>query len=103
MRITDTCVYLEWPAGEFTLLVWPADRTTWREESRAITFENVDQSVVTVSDRDHVVLGGSGGAAEDIAEDGITIEEWARRTDWVAPPADSCSLDRWWNVGGVED
>lgn len=103
LRITDTCVYLEWPPGKLTLLSWPADRTTWNEESRSITFENFDGSVVTVGDGDHVVLGGGGGGADTEAEDGISSEEWVRRMDWVAPPASSCSLDRWWGVGAVED
>ncbi len=98
LRITDTCVYLEWPPGELTLLHWPADRTTWSEESRAITFENFDGSVVTVSDGDQVVLGGSGGGD---GESGISGEEFVRQMDWVSPPASSCTLDRWWGVGAV--
>lgn len=99
LRITDTCVYLEWPPGELTLLYWPSDRTTWSGESRAITFANFDRSVVTVGDGDHVVLGGSGGSGDD----GMSGEEFVRRMDWVAPPASSCSLDRWWVVGAVGD
>ena len=97
LRITNTCVYLEWPPRELTLLSWPADRTTWSEASRAITFENVDGSVVTVGDGDHVILGGSGGRGKD----GISGEEFVKRTEWVAPPASACSLDRWWGVGAV--
>lgn len=98
LRITDTCVYLE-SRGEVTLLSWPADRTMWSEESRVITYDNVDGSVVTVGDGDHVILGGSGGPGED----GISGEEFVKRTAWVAPPASSCTLDRWWGVGAVED
>lgn len=102
LRITDTCVYLE-SLGEVTMLSWPADRATWSGESRAITFENFDGSVVTVGDGDHVVLGGSGGGADSEAEDGISSEEWVKRMEWVAPPASSCSLDSWWVVGALED
>jgi hypothetical protein len=99
LRITDACVYLEDPGGDLWLLVWPADRTTWSEESRSITFENFDGSVVTVVDGDRVGLGG-GGSSE--AESGISGEEWVRRIDWVAPPSSSCSLDLRFFVGGVE-
>lgn len=98
LRITDTCVFLE-SRGEVELLVWPADRTTWSGESRAITFENFDGSVATLGDGDHVVLGG-GGDRE--AESGISGKEWVRRTDWVAPPDLSCPLDPRWGVGAVE-
>lgn len=99
LRITDSCVLLESP-GEVMLLFWPADRTTWSAESRAISFKNFDGSVFTVSDGDHVVLGG-GGDSE--AESGISGAEWVRRTKWVAPPASSCPLDPRWGVGGVGD
>jgi hypothetical protein len=99
LRITDTCVYLE-SAGELTLLTWPADRTTWSGESRTITFENFDGSIVSVGDVEHVVLGG-GGDSE--AESGISGEEWVRRMEWVAPPAPSCSLDPRFGVGIVGD
>lgn len=97
LRITDTCVSLE-SGGTVTLLFWPADRTTWGAESRAITFKNFDGSVVTVSDGDGVVLGGGGDSA---VESGISGEEWVKRMVWVARPAPSCSLDRRWGVGGV--
>jgi hypothetical protein len=99
LRITDACVYLEDPGGDLWLLVWPADRTTWSEGSRSITFENLDGSVVVVVDGDRVVLGG-GGSSE--AESGISGEEWVRRIDWVAPPSSLCSLDQRFFVGVVE-
>lgn len=98
LRITDTCVYLE-SSGEVLLLLWRADQTTWSAESRAITVDNFDGSVVTVSDGDLVVLGGSGGSE---ADSGIFGEEFVRRMDWVVPPASSCSLDKWWGVGAIE-
>jgi hypothetical protein len=98
LRITDTCVVLEF-RGEVTLLFWPADRTTWSPESQTITFANFDGSVVTVGDGDAVVLGGSGDSE---AESGLSGEEWIGRMTWVAPPAPSCPLDTRWGVGAVE-
>jgi hypothetical protein len=97
LRITDACLYLV--AGTTTtLLFWPADRTMWNSESRAITLTNVDGSVVTVGDGDHVVLGGGGDTQ---AESGLSGAEWVKRMDWIAPPAASCSLDPRWGVGAV--
>ena len=101
LRITDACVTLE-RLGEVTLLTWPADRTTWDEASRTITFENFDGTIVTVADGDDVVVGGSGGGTESEAEGGISSEEYVDRIDWVAPPASSCPLDSWWGVGAIE-
>lgn len=98
LRITDRCVYLD-AAGKLTLLTWPADRTTWNSTSHTITFVNVDGTVVTIGDGEHVVLGGGGDSA---AESGISGEDWISGRDWVAPPASSCSLDTRWGVGAVE-
>ena len=97
LRITGTCVLLE-SGGTILLLIWPADRTMWDAELRAITFMNYDGAIVTVSDGDHVVLGGGGDSA---AESGVTGEEWVRRMTWVVPPASSCPLDERWGVGAV--
>jgi hypothetical protein len=97
LRITDTCVFLDGPGGP-SLLVWPADRTTWNAQTRAITFANFDGSTVSAGDGTPVVLGG-GGDSND--ESGTTTEAWLARTPWVARPADSCPLDsRWW-VGAL--
>jgi hypothetical protein len=98
LRITDTCVTLE-RAGEVQLLFWPADRTTWDGVARAVTFENFDGTVVTVSDGDDVVLGG-GGDSE--LESGRSGEEWVDGMEWVAPPDTSCPLETRWGVGAVE-
>ena len=98
MLITDVCVYLE-RGSEKTLLFWPANRTRWNEQQRAITFWNFDGPLVTVRDGDAVVLAG-GGDAE--AESGISAEAWAGRMAWVAPPDPSCSAERRWGVGGIE-
>jgi hypothetical protein len=97
LRITDACVYLT-AGSTTTLLFWPADRTMWNTESRAITFRNVDGSVVTVGDGDHVILGGGGDSQ---ADSGISGAAWVKQMDWIAPPAASCSLDPRWGVGAV--
>jgi hypothetical protein len=88
--------------GEVTLLTWPADRTAWDEASRTITFENFDGTVVTVSDGDDIVVGGSGGSSESQGEGSLTSEEYMDRIDWIAPPAASCPLENWWGVGALE-
>lgn len=97
LRITDTCVFLEKAGGELELLVWPADRTTWNADARAITLENLDGSAVTFRDGDRVSFGGG----DSVGESGVSGEEWVRQTDWVAPPAPSCPIDAHWYVGEV--
>jgi hypothetical protein len=97
LRITDACVFLDTPGGP-SLLVWPADRTTWDAQTSTITFANFDGSLVSAGDGTAVVLGGSGDSKD---ESGTTTEAWLARTPWVARPADSCPLDsRWW-VGAL--
>jgi len=96
--ITNTCVYIE-SRGDRTLLFWPADRTTWNEEARTITFLNFDGTSATVTDADQVVLGG-GGDSE--SESGISAEEWVERMIWVAAPDPSCSAERRFGVGVVQ-
>lgn len=98
LRITEACVFLESPS-DVTVLVWPADRTTWSPQAASITFANFDGSVVTVRDGDHVVLGGSGDSEE---ESEFSSEEWVAGIVWVAPPASTCALDQRWFVGAVE-
>lgn len=97
LRITDTCVFLVTPGGP-SLLVWPADRTTWNAQTRAISFANFDGSTVSAGDGTPVVLGGSG---DSNADSGATTEAWLARTPWVARPAVSCPVEsRWW-VGAL--
>jgi len=96
LRITDSCVYLE-SAGELVFLTWLADRTTWDDVTRTITFVNFDGVVVTIGDGTHVELGGGE------AESDISAEEWINERDWVAPPDSSCELERRWGVGIVHD
>lgn len=97
LRITNACVFLESPSG-VTVLIWPADRTTWSPEPPTITFANFDGSVVTVRDGDEVVLGGSGDSK---TESGLSNEAWVEGIDWIASPSPSCALDERWFVGAV--
>jgi hypothetical protein len=97
LRITDMCVLLD-VADDFTLLVWPADRTTWDASARTISFANLDGTIVTVGDGMHVVVGGSG---DDEVESGTTSEEWLSRTRWVAPPDVRCPMESRWMVGAL--
>ena len=97
LRITDACVFLDQPGGP-SLLVWPADRTTWNAQTKAITFANFDGSTVSAGDGTAIVLGGSGDRSE---ESGTTSQEWLARTPWMAPPAASCPVESWWWVGAL--
>ncbi len=97
LRITDACAFLDQRGGP-SLLVWPADRTTWDGQTRTITFANFDGSTVSARDGMSVVLGGSGDSND---ESGTTTEAWLARTPWVQPPAPSCPAEsRWW-VGAL--
>lgn len=97
LRITDACVFLDTPGGR-SVLVWPADRTTWDAQTSTITFANFDGGKVSAGDGTTVVLGGSG---DSTAENGTSAQEWLSRTPWVAPPAASCPVESWWWVGAL--
>lgn len=101
LRIADACTYLEsrGVGGDLMLLVWPADRTKWSLEGRAVAFRNYDGSTSTARDGDHVVLGGGGDSEE---ESGVSGDEWVAQTSWVAPPSDSCLLGSRWYVGDMK-
>ncbi len=59
VHVTENCVLLEEPESE-VLLVWPVDRVTWVAQSETLVWHNVDgDPVVTLTDGDQVVLGGS--------------------------------------------
>lgn len=98
LHITDTCVFLEEAGDDLALLVWPADRTTWNADERAVIFENVDGSTVWLRDGERVTFGGGG---DSVAESGIPGEEWANRTEWISRPAASCPIDARWTVAEV--
>lgn len=97
LRVTEECVFLE-QGNERTLLVWESDRTSWSPETRTISFD-AQGGTVTVSDRDHVRLGGGGSAVD---EGGLAPDEWVESIDWVASPSQSCLTDARFSVGDVE-
>lgn len=97
LDIAETCVYLV-SNGEQMLLFWPADRTRWIEEARAISFSNFDGTTVAASDGDVVTVIGGG---DSTAESGLSGREWASRTTWVAPPDPSCFAEVRYGVGGL--
>jgi hypothetical protein len=97
LRITEACVFLD-TAGGPVVLVWPADRTEWDAEARTVGFTNFDGRRARVADGVPVVVGGSGGSAQ---EDGVTVDAWLARTPWVARPAAACPLESWWAVGAL--
>lgn len=98
LHITDTCVFLEEAGDDLSVLIWPADRTTWDPDQRAITLKNLDGSTLSMRDGDRVRLGGGG---DSVTESGVSGQEWVARTEWVAPPASSCPMDARWFVGEV--
>lgn len=98
LRIGDSCVLLEQAQNELTMLVWPADRTSWDPTTRSITFANLDGRRVTLTDGETVSFGGGGDSTE---EGGVSGEAWRDGMDWVSPPGESCPLDSRWSVGEV--
>lgn len=98
LHITDVCVFLEETGGDQSLLVWPADQTTWEAAARAIHFTNVDGTGVTLRDGDRVTFGGGGDSTK---ESGLSGAEWVERLEWVARPDPSCPIDVRWSVNEV--
>lgn len=94
VRITDECVWqVEEGEDHRTLLVWPADRTTWNDDTGTITFEGSD-GAVTVTDGDRVTMGGGARTLD-------SFEELVASLDWVSPPAQECRTDVYWRVSDL--
>lgn len=98
IRITDTCVVLNWTLGA-TLLYWPADRARWVPESNTIQFANSDGTFANVHNGARVAIGGSG---DSVADGGLPGDEWVNSMSWIVPPDPACPLDQRWGVGYVE-
>jgi hypothetical protein len=99
LMITDRCTFLAHKDGERETLAWPSDRTAWDPATATIVFRRENGDLVRMRNGDQIVMGG-GGSSE--REDGLTGPEWARRLNWVVPPALECLTDTRWEVGDVE-
>lgn len=89
IRMTPECVLID-ADGELTLLVWPADRTTWDSASREVSFRRGTGDVLTIGDGESVVLGGGWSSRAQDSE-----------VDWISPPAASCVTPGRWYVSDV--
>ena len=98
LEITDECVVLIAVPDFEILLVWPADRTTWDDELRTVTFIDEDASVFTLRDGMSVRFGG-GGFSE--AESDISTAEWLENWTWVNEPDTSCIGSEAWLIDNV--
>lgn len=95
MRITDECVFmtselLEQPR----LLVWPASRTTWNEDTRSISLQNDDEETITVADGARVNMGGGASKIDN-------FDKAEQYLDWVSKPSPTCRSDVVWVVGSL--
>ncbi len=84
LRIRADCAYLESDDGP-SLLVWPADRTTWNAVDNSLSFTS-ESGTMTLSDGKQVVLAGSWFGADRDGE-----------IDWIAAPHAECPavINRW--------
>ena len=97
--ITDRCTFLE-SGGERTLLVWPAEQTSWNPLTATIIFKPLRGQPIEVRNGQLVSLGGGGSSQ---AEDGLVGEAWAARFDWASPPAPECLVENRWSVTDVDE
>lgn len=93
LRIGEQCVFLQTPAGK-SLVVWPADRTTWDGDSAVVVFEDADAGTVRLADGDRAASTGG------FDQGGTPSEEWLP-VDWVSPPAQTCETNVRWILGGI--
>ena len=96
--VTGECVFLE-RDGERTLLLWPADQTSWSAETDEIRFRRLSGDVIKMRDGQPIVLGGG---AFDMTVDGPNGEKVPREVDWVAEPDAACAAEPRWLVSDVE-
>jgi len=91
LQIEERCVLLD-ARGEAVLLVWPST-TTWDSSTATVTFATLDGQRVALHDGDTVTFGGGGN---NVAEDGVSAEEFLASTEWVQAPSPGCVTgDRW--------
>lgn len=89
VRVTPECVLIE-ADGQRTILVWPADRTTWDSAAHEISFRRGSGEVLTIGDGQPVVLGGGWSSRAQDSE-----------VEWIAPPSASCATPGRWYVSDV--
>jgi hypothetical protein len=97
--VTNACVFLEGEGGR-TLLLWPADQTSWSAATREIQFRRSNGEVIKRADGQSVVLGGG---SFSMTTDGPNGEKVTRQVDWVVEPDPSCTADERWLVSEVEE
>ena len=96
--VTNECVFLE-RDGERTLLLWPADQTSWSVETKKIRFRRSNDEVIARGDGEPIVLGGG---AFEMTVDGPNGEKVPREVDWTAEPNAACAAEPRWLVSDVE-
>lgn len=101
LRLTDRCAMLETATGDLVLLAWPVDETVWRPDTRTVVYLRRSGDAVEVRDGDALVLGGSGPVFSGPESEGLTLEAWIGRLDWVAAPHEDCAAGRSWSIGDV--
>ena len=96
--VTEECVFLE-RDGERTLLLWPADQTSWSAETNEIQFRRSNGDVIKRGDGQPVVMAGG---SFDMTVDGPNGEKVPREVSWVAEPDAACAAEPRWLVSDVE-
>jgi hypothetical protein len=101
LQLTEQCAMLELDTGDLVLLAWPVKETAWRPETETVIYQRASGDAVEVRDGDAVVLTGSGEVFSGPESEGLTLDAWIARLDWVAPPAEACTTDVSWSIGDV--
>ena len=101
LRLTDNCAMLELATGDLVLLAWPVNETEWRPETETVVYQRRSGDLVEVRDGEAMVLGGSGEVFFGPESEGLTVEAWIARLDWVVAPDEDCTADSSWSIGDV--
>lgn len=96
--ITQRCSFLRGTDQTLSLLVWPANATTWDSGRRQIWFAIGGSDALTLTDGDRIWVSGGGSS---VNEDNLDPKAFLARTDWVSKPATDCLTDTRWFVGIV--
>jgi hypothetical protein len=101
LRLTDQCAMLELATGDLVLLAWPVNETAWRPETETVVYRRPSGDAVEARDGDAVVLTGSGEVFSGPESEGLTVDAWIARLDWVTAPDEDCTADLSWSIGDV--